>query len=506
MSTHFPVPPTSLKLKVPLRAIFVRPSFSGLRAFIVRVVAGWVVFVAPVSAAEPVARPNIVFILADDLGWRDLGSYGSSWHRTPNLDRLAQQGVRFTQAYSPAPICSAARASILTGRSPARLNFEFVTKPQPGVQSWKTPLQSPPYTLDLPLDERTMGEVLRDAGYATGFFGKWHVSRHHGSYLNWSPTHGPLQQGFAEGDQEFGSHPYGYAKGGKPGFGEFEAGEFPPDALTDRAVTWLRGKRERPFLLYLSHYYVHTPIHTRMKWLFDHHRKSLPESRAAYAAMVENLDHLVGRVLQALDELDLAKNTLVVFTSDNGGHPEYAANAPLRGSKWNLYEGGVRVPFIARWPGRVPAGRVAGAPIMTYDLFPTFAAAAGAPIPPGAVIDGQNILPILEGKGGPAEARALVWHFPYYHPEGEKVFSSAKRDIGVDDFTTSQTRPHSAIRVGDYKLLRFYENERDELYDLAHDPGEQTDLRERYPDRARELRTQLDAYLHSANARLPTRK
>ena len=154
----------------------------------------------------------------------------------------------------------------------------------------------------------------------------------------------------------------------------------------------------------------------------------------------------------------------------------------------------------------MPAGRVTNAPIMASDLFATFAAATGAPIPPGAAIDGQNILPILEGKRGPAAARALIWHFPYYHPEGEKVFSSAKRDIGVDDFMTSQTRPHSAIRVGDYKLLRFYENERDELYDLAHDPGEQIDLREKYPDRARELRTQLENYLRSANARFPTRK
>ncbi len=456
------------------------------------------------AAASSEARPNIVFILADDLGWKDLGSTGSPWHRTPQLDRLAREGTRFTQAYNPAPICSAARAAILTGKSPARLKFEFVTKQQPGAQVWSTPLTPPPYTLDLPLEERTIGEVLRDGGYATAFFGKWHVSRHHGSYLKWSPMHGPLQQGFAVGDEEFGSHPYSYPRGEKGDFGDFKLGEFPPDALTEKALAYLREKRDRPFFLYLSHYYVHTPIHTRMRWLFDHYRATLSEERAAYAAMVETLDHLVGRVLSELETQGLAKNTLVIFTSDNGGHPEYASNAPLRGSKWNLYEGGVRVPFIARWPGRVAAGAVNGETVMTSDVFATFAAAAGATLRAGEGMDAQNLVAILEGKARMVTDRALVWHFPYYHPEGDRLYPAAKREIGVDDFAVSQTRPHSAIRVGGHKLIHFYEDGRDELYDLVADPAEARNVAVQLPEVRTELRARLEAYLKSVGARLPT--
>jgi len=446
-------------------------------------------------------RPNIVFILADDLGWRDLGCYGSPWHRTPHLDRLAVEGLRYTQAYSAAPICSPSRASILTGRSPARLHFEFVTKMQAGAQEWGTPLQSPPYTLDLPLAERTIGEELQNAGYATGFFGKWHVSRHHGSYLRWSPTHGPLQQGFAVGDEEFGSHPYSYPAGEKRGFGEFAPGEFPPDALTDKAIAFVRTPRDRPFFLYLSHYYVHTPVHTRMRWLYDHHRKTLPDPRAAYAAMVETLDHEVGRLLKALDAAGLTENTLVVFTSDNGGHPEYASNAPLRGSKWNLYEGGIRVPLLVRWPGRVPAGRTTDAPMIGTDLYPSFCDAVGIALQPGTAPDGASALRVWEGKAAAAPTRALTWHFPYYHPEGERLFSSAKPDIGIDDFKVSQTRPQSAIRVGDFKLVTFAESGRTELYRLTDDLGEQRDLGPSMPDKVRDLAGQLERTLDAVAAR-----
>ncbi len=458
---------------------------------------------APARTAGATPRPNIVFILADDLGWRDLACTGNPWHRTPHLDRLAREGVRFTQAYSPAPICSAARAAILTGKTPARLHFEFVTKQQPGRQAWGTPLETPPFTLDLPLEERTIGEVLRDGGYATAFFGKWHASRHHGAYLKWSPTHGPLQQGFEVGDEEFGSHPYSYPKDAEVGFGDFKSGEFPPDALTDKAIAFLRARRDRPFFLYLSHYHVHTPIHTRMRWLQEHYRAQLPEGRAAYAAMVETLDHEVGRVLRTLDELGLAENTLVVFTSDNGGHPEYSANAPLRGSKWNLYEAGVRVPFLVRWPGRVPARRVSERPLLTLDLYATLAAAAGVRLERGLAPDAENLLPEFEGRAVAAGERALVWHFPYYHPEN-KAFAAAKRDIGVEDFAVSQTRPQAAIRLGRFKLLHFHEDGRDELYDLAADAGEQRDLAAQLPEKRSELRGRLDAYLREVNARLPT--
>lgn len=461
----------------------------------------------PLTAAPTAsAKPNIVFILADDLSWRDLACYGSPWHETPHLDRLASEGMRFTTAYASAPICSASRASILTGKSPARLGFEFVTK-EPGTKVVPHPLQSPPYPLNLALEEQTLAEVLGPAGYHTGFFGKWHVSQHNGYYLGWSTTHGPLQQGFAEGDSDFGSHSYSYKEHNALADQPLPAGEYPADTLTDRAVRFIRERKDGPFFLYLSQYYVHTPIRTRTPWLTEKYRAKLPADaspdRAVYAGMVETLDHLVGRVLQAIDEAGVAENTLVVFMSDNGGHPEYAANGPLRGSKWNVYEGGIRVPFIVRWPGRVAAGSVSDTPIIGSDLMPTLNAVTGTTPPAGVPMDGVNILPLWSGAKSVERSQPMVWHFPYYHPEGK--FAEAKPDIGIDDFKTSQTRPQSAIRMGNYALIHFYENDRDELYDLADDLGEQNDISAARPKKARKLRAKLDDYLQAVGARLPTR-
>lgn len=459
------------------------------------------------AAATPVlaaGKPNIVFILADDLGWRDLACYGSAWHETPNLDRLAREGMRFTTAYASAPICSASRASILTGKSPARLNFEFVTK-EPGVPVESRGLSTPPYPLNLPLEETTLAEVLGPAGYRTGFFGKWHVSQHNGYYLGWSTTHGPLQQGFAEGDSDFGSHSYSYKENKQIAGQPLPAGEFPADSLTDRAVGFIRAKSDQPFFLYLSQYYVHTPIRARTAWLTEKYKARLPgdadPDRAVYAGMVETLDHLVGRVLQALDEAGVADNTLVIFASDNGGHPEYSANGPLRGSKWNVYEGGLRVPFIVRWPGQVAPGTVCDTPIIGSDLMPTLSAIGGATLPAAVPQDGVDIRPLLRGGKEVARTQPMVWHFPYYHPEGK--FEEAKPTIGINDFKTSQTRPQSAIRVGDYTLIHFYEGDRDELYHLADDLGEQRDLSAEKPKKTKKLRAQLDAYLKEAGARLP---
>ena len=221
--------------------------------------------------------------------------------------------------------------------------------------------------------------------------------------------------------------------------------------------------------------------------------------------MVETLDHLVGRLLAALNELGLADNTLVVFTSDNGGHPAYSANGPLRGSKWNLHEGGIRVPWIVRWPGRVPAGSVSDVPFVGTDLLPTVAGATGAPPPAGVTLDGRNLWPVWRGEPAATEllTRPLLWHFPYYHPE--TGFAAARATIGVSDFAVSQTRPHAALRLGDWKLLHSFEDARDELYHLGRDPGEQTDLATREPARTRELRRRLDAALEEAGARRPTR-
>ncbi len=466
----------------------------------------WAAIAASASFAAPASPPNIVFILADDLGIADLRSYGSAWHDTPNLDRLARQGRRFTSAYAAAPICSASRAALLTGRSPARLGLEFVIKDPPAVPPTDHLLQPPPYPRELPLSEVTLAEVLGPAGYRTGYFGKWHLNPHAGAYLKWSDTLGPLQQGYAEGNETFGSHPYserGNAGAPRP---PLAAGDYGRDELTERAIDFLRAHRHERFFLHLSHYYVHDPIRSRAAWLIDKYRARLPAGadprRATYAAMVETLDHLVGQVLQELDTLGLSENTLVVFTSDNGGHPVFAANGPSRGSKWNLYEGGLRVPWIVRWPGRIPAGTESSAPFIGTDLLPTLSAAAGVAPPAGVTLDGEDVLPLWTGAGAARSDRSFVWHFPYYHPEVK--FAEALSRIGVNDFAISQTRPHSAVRSGHRVLLHFWETGVSELYDTVRDPGQQVDLAPTDPEGARRLRTRLEAELKQQGARSAT--
>lgn len=459
------------------------------------------VLVIPAEAKPP----NLVFILADDLAWSDVGCYGNRVHQTPNIDRLAEEGMRFTQAYAPAPICSASRAAILTGKFPARLKFEFVTKGQPGRQELEVPLQSPPYPMNLPLKEITLGEALKAAGYDTGFFGKWHVNRHYQGYLGWSPTHGPLQQGFQKGDPDFGSHPYAYRSNRALKNQTVPEGQFPDDRLADKAIDFLKQPRNRPFFLYLSQYYVHTPVHSRCDWLIEKYQSRLPKeakpSRAAYGAMVETLDHLVGRVLKAIDQAGLKENTLVVLTSDNGGHPEHTSNAPLRGSKWNLYEGGIRVPMIVRWPGQVKAGSECREVVHGCDLFPTFTAAAGSESLIGGR-DGVSLLPLFQKPNAELERREpLIFHFPFYHPE--RNFHECPAKIGVGDFETSQTRPQSAIRDGDWKLLQFYEDDRVELYNLKTDLAEQRNLAKEKPETADRLRRNLNDRLDRMKARFP---
>lgn len=461
-----------------------------------------------VSFAPAAPRPNILLIFADDLGWSDLGNYGSKRFRTPNLDRLAKQGMRFAQAYAAAPICSASRAALLTGNSTARNGFEFVVKKEPGFQNVPAPLLAPPFTIDLALKENTIAEVLGGAGYQTGYFGKWHLNAHHGRYLGWSPTRGPGAQGFTAAIEDFGSHPYSYWSKGKAArkFMDLPKGEFPPDGVTQRAIRFLEKADDQPFFLMVSHFFVHDPNHTRIRWLHDRYLSEVPEGTprrkelAHYGAMVTTLDHHVGELLEGLKRAGRADSTLVVFTSDNGGHPNYAGNAPLRGSKWNLYEGGIRVPFITRWPGNIAAGSTSDEPIWSPDLFPTFAELGGAKA--ATARDGVSLAGLLRGAVSLRHSRPMIWHFPYYHPETR--YPERIDAIGVDDGETSKTRPHSAIRVGEWKLLHFYEDNRDELYHLAADLPEARELSADHPAKTRELRKRLLGYLDQVHARLPT--
>ncbi len=456
-------------------------------------------------------RPNILLILVDDFAESDLGSASGSHHETPHIDRLIKSGLRFTNGYASAPICSASRAALLTGKTTARLHYEFVTKSESGGQDLPTPLQAPSYPTNLPLAEVTIAEHLSDAGYHTGYFGKWHLNQHYGRYLGWSPMHGPRQQGFQTAVEEFGSHPYSYwSDKSRRGFGPFKQGQFPDDRVTKLAMKYLndQAKSEQPFFLMVSHFFVHTPVHTPCKWLFDKYEAVLPKDapnrskRIQYAAFVETMDHYIGQLLSKLDAIGLTDETLVVFTSDNGGHPEYASNAPFRGSKWNLYEGGVRVPFVLRWPGHLPSGQTSDVPVVGYDLLPTLGGAAGVTTVANEV-DGQNILKLLDDARA-ASNREIVWHFPFYHPE--TGYARAKPDIGHADFRVSQTRPHSAVRRGKHKLLYFYESESAELYSLDN-AGVETDERSAAdPETVAALQTRLLGYLQTVDARLPTRK
>jgi uncharacterized sulfatase len=484
---------------------------------------------APIQASahliqenETQNKPNIILIYADDLGYSDAGcygrEYGNNFTETPNIDRLAAEGMKFTSAYSSAPICSPSRAALLTGKSPARLGFEFVTKYEKDTFSWNNSqwkakyadkkLCCPPYTLTLPLEELTVAEQLKQNGYTTGIVGKWHVAPHHNFYNGWSLSHGPIQQGFNWAEETFGA--FGQSK--KDTIKKYQKGEYPEDELTNKAIEFVCQKHQKPFFLFVSHYFVHTPIGNRPEWLIEKYRQKaagsgeeISENKILYAAFVERLDHYVGQLLNAVDSAGLVQNTIIVFTSDNGGHPVYAYNRPFRGSKWNLYEGGVREPFIVRWPGVIKEGSICDTPVMQTDLMPTFCEQSGQQESQEDHIDGISILPLLRGEKSPAiEGRTMVWHFPYYHPE-EKAYYEAENEIGVEDGYVSQTVPQSSIRKGNFKLIYFYEDDRVELYDLSEDISECNDLSQSRPWDAKRLKDELFNYLEKVEARYPRR-
>ncbi len=464
-------------------------------------------FLLALSVQTLAAQPNILLILADDLAWSDLGCYGSEACETPRLDQLASEGMRFTDAYASAPLCSPSRAALLTGKSPARLNFEFVTKwENDEMMEWpEHKVTPPPYTLNLPVEEVTIAELLAAGGYQTGIAGKWHLNTHYETYNGWSPVFGPCQQGFEFAAETFGSHPWAWPDKPEPSFEDLADGEYAPDELTDSAIEFLAKRdRERPLFLFVSHFYVHSPVKARGGWLERKYRKKLgpdgAQERVLYGGFVETLDHHIGRLLDAVDQSGGARDTVVIFTSDNGGHPVYAMNAPLRGSKWHLYEGGIRAPLIVRWPEQVKAGSTSDAVVLGADLFTTAAELAGVPAGDPGSLDGVSFVPALRGDAVKRTTPA-VWHFPYYHPERGYPHNADK--IGVGDPFVAKTKPLSAIREGRYKLLYFHEDERVELYDLAEDIGEQHDLSGRRPELARRLRNRLLAYLARVNARLP---
>lgn len=459
-------------------------------------------------------KTNILFVLIDDLGWRDIGCAGSDFYQTPHIDRLAAQGLSFTDAYASCPVCSPTRASVMTGQYPATV----------GITDWIDwggrchPLRGRvvdvPYLKQLSPTDHSLPRVLRGAGYQTWHVGKWHLGGE-GSL--------PEDHGF---DVNVGG-----CQAGSPGPGGYfspwsipalqsadvPAGTYLADYLTDRAVQLIRERDvNRPFFLNLWHYCVHTPIQAKPEKIAyykdraralgldrretyrdgaffpcEHNRterirRRLLQSDPAYAAMIESVDESIGRVLQAVHEAGESENTLVVFTSDNGGlatsEGSPTCNAPLAEGKGWMYEGGVRVPLLVKWAGRIRPGSMCREPVTTPDFYPTFLELAGSVAPPGHEVDGVSLIPLLTGTGGVVR-EAIFWHYPHYGNQGGT--------------------PGSSVRTGEYKLIEFFEDGRLELYDLNADPGETRNLAADQPRRAEELHRRLVDWRRRVEAKIP---
>jgi len=428
-------------------------------------------------------RPNVVLILIDDMGWTDLGCQGSKFYETPHIDRLAASGMRFTNGYSACTVCSPTRAAVMTGMYPARLH---ITDWIDGHQRPYAKLKVPDWTMFLPHETLTMAEIFKANGYATGHIGKWHL----GNEESW-----PTTQGF---DLNIGGNhrgqppsyffPYERDDIKLPGLAEGKPGEYLTDRLTDEAIKFITANRERPFFLYLPHYTVHTPLQAKPEMVAKYREKAArlpnqPHRNPVYAAMIESLDDGVGRLVTALDELKLRDNTVVIFTSDNGGLASSTSNVPLRVGKGSAYEGGVRVPLFVSYPPMIAAGSTTDAPAMSIDLLPTLVELCGLELAKTPAWDGVSLVPVLKQSGGVGRD-ALYWHYPHYHPGG--------------------ATPYGAIRAGDYRLVEFYEDGKVELYNVNRDVSEKSDLAAAEPARRDELLAKLRAWRKEVGAQMPT--
>ncbi len=415
------------------------------------------------------AQPNIIIILADDLGWRDTGCYGNTFNETPNIDRLARQGMRFTQFYA-GPVCSPTRANLMSGQDQARFG---ITQHIPGHRRPYAKLTDPVVPLYLPLEVETFAERLRSAGYATGYFGKWHLGGN-----GFSPT----DQGW-ETALEMQGHTVPARIDAKV------EGKRTAEFLTDKGVAFIESHKGKPFLLQVSHYAVHIPLTTTPELLAKYKAKQPMAdypSRPEYAGLLEELDQSVGRIVEAVDKAGIAENTLIWFLSDNGGleHEQsgriVTSNKPLNGEKGTLYEGGIRIPAIARWTGRIPAGTRCDIPGITMDVYPTLlelSAATAAKQPQ----DGVSLAAQFKNPTTALSRDTLFWHLPHYH----------------------HSTPASAIRRGDWKLIEFYESDTVELYNLKDDLAESKNLAKKEPARVKEMRTALADWRKQVNAQMP---
>lgn len=456
-------------------------------------------FAGSLAHAAAPQKPNVVLILADDLGWTDLACFGSDLHETPALDRLARDGMKFTQNYSACTVCSPTRAALLTGKYPARLK---VTDWIPGAMPDNPKLLVPDWTKYLPTEETTLAEVFKAAGYATATIGKWHLAKVrttesypevHGFDVNIAGTDRPEPPSYIAPWKIPTLTPEG------------KDGEHISDRLGEDAAKWIESVKDRPFFLYLPHFAVHTPIQARPDLIEKYRRKiaakggadKLNHKNAAYAALTEGMDSAIGRVREKIAELGLAGKTIIIFTSDNGGRitrdplnglPATTSNVPLRFGKASAYEGGVRVPLIVYWPGVTRPGSTSEAPTITMDLFPTIVEMTGLPASAArTAIDGVNFASVLRNPAAKAPRETLFWHYPHHQ-----------------HYQLGGAMPYGAIRSGDFKLVEHYNDMKVELYNIRADIGEKNDLAASQPKKVEELRAKLHAWRREVGAQMPT--
>ena len=451
------------------------------------------IFIVSCNSAKE-NKPNVVLFVVDDLGWTDLSSYGSDLYQTPNVDKLAKNGMLFTDAYSTCTVCSPSRASIMTGKYPARINCtDWIS----GHKKPFAKLKIPDWTQYMAQEETTLAEVFKKAGYKTIHIGKWHLGK--------EDKYWPEFQGF---DINIGGWSMGAPQKGNGGNGYFPPylnprlsdgpeGEYLTERLGDAALKFIEENKQgkTPFFMNFWFYNVHTPLQAKEDKI-EKYEKQLKQStnhqNPVYAAMVEHMDDAVGKVLNKLEENGILENTIVIFTSDNGGlrgnyennRKKVTSNLPLRSGKGDVYEGGVRVPFIVHWPNNILEGQVDNTPITSADIFPTILGLTGVKINDQSAenIDGIDFAPLLT-SGDDIHRDAIYWHYPHYHLEGAK--------------------PYSAIRKGDWKLIEIFENKELELYNLKEDIGEKNNLRLRYPEKVVELQNDLNTWRQDVKAQLP---
>ncbi|MDZ8120037.1 sulfatase [Pontiella agarivorans] len=444
-----------------------------------------IVFATVLSFAQAgKVQPNIIYINADDLGVMDVGFNAQLYH-TPNIDQLRKEGMLFSEAYAPAANCAPSRAWVLSGQYGPRHGVYTVNSSERGKAQHRklVPIKN---TTVLAPGNATLADALQAAGYRTIHLGKWHVSKD------------PLKNGF---DVNIGGGTQGHPTGGyyssfkrgemKAFSNRYPAGTHRVDIYADQAIRFMRETGDQPFFMHMAFYSVHTPLEEIPELVEKYKSKPI---HAVYASMVEKMDQGIGKILAELDALGLREKTLVLFCSDNGGISQCTSQAPYRSFKGSYFEGGVRVPLVIRWPGKVPPNSICKTPVIGVDFFPTFLEAAMAPVPANKVLDGCSLIPLLTGTGTFPE-RTLFWHFPIYLQGGPE---NEAHDV------LFRTRPGSTLRQGKWKLHEYFEDGRIELYDLEADTGERQNVASQYPEKAAELRSLLSAWRKAMKAPVPT--